>query len=184
MSSSTTEQPTIRAVRVGDEPIVRDICAQMLLDAPEAFGETLAEVEARSPAEWSLFVERCAEGIDMSAFFAEDDSGVCGFVRADASDPRTPPGTVLVSQLWVAPRQRGKGSGRELMNAVTRWAEERRASRISLGVAESNLGVQKFYERLGYVDTGIRLPLLSNPALQVVVMAKRLNLSKQSPLPD
>jgi len=146
----------------------------MVLDAPEAFEATLADVEGRSPAEWILFVERCAKGADMSAFLAEDSFGVCGFVRADINDPRTPPGTVLVSQLWAAPRQRGRGLGRELMNAVTRWAEERHAARISLGVAESNLEVQKFYERLGYSDIGIRVPLPSNPTLQVVVMARRL----------
>jgi ribosomal protein S18 acetylase RimI-like enzyme len=146
----------------------------MLLDAPEAFEETLAEVEGRGPSEWVLFVERCAKGTDMSAFVAEDGSGVCGFVRADTTDPRTPPGTVLVSKLWAAPRQRGRGLGRELMNAVTKWAEERQAARISLGVSESNLKVQKFYERLGYVDIGIRVPLPSNPTAQAVVMARRL----------
>ncbi|HEU0175586.1 MAG TPA: GNAT family N-acetyltransferase [Blastocatellia bacterium] len=146
----------------------------MLLDAPEAFAATLAEVEGRSPAEWILFVERCARGTDMSAFLAEDSSGVCGFVRADLKDPRIPPGTVLVSQLWAAPRQRGRGLGRELMNAVTRWAEERQAASISLGVVESNLEVQKFYERLGYADIGIRVALRSNPTEQVVVMARRL----------
>jgi hypothetical protein len=42
MSSSTTEAPAIRAVRAGDESIVRDVCVQMLLDTPEPFGETLA----------------------------------------------------------------------------------------------------------------------------------------------
>jgi ribosomal protein S18 acetylase RimI-like enzyme len=110
----------------------------------------------------------------MSAFLAEDGSGVCGFVRADAADPRIPPGTVLVSQLWAAPRQRGMGLGRELMNAVTKWAEDRQAARISLGVAESNLKVQKFYEGLGYADIGIRVPISSNPTMQAVVMARRI----------
>ncbi len=174
MPSSATERPTIRAVHAGDGPIVRDVCVQMLLDAPGAFNATLAEVEGRSSSEWVLLVERCAKRTDMSAFLAEDGSGVCGFVRADATDPRIPPGTVLVSQLWAAPRQRGMGLGRELMNAVTKWAEDRQATRISLGVIESNLEAQKFYERLGYADIGIRVPLSSNPTMQVVVMARRL----------
>ena len=174
MPSSAIKRPAIRAVRAGDGPIVREVCVQMLLDAPEAFAETLAKVECRSPSEWVMFVERCAEGTDMSAFLAEDSSGVCGFVRADATDPRIPPGAVLVSQLWAAPRQRGMGLGRELMNAVTKWAEDRQATRISLGVIESNLEVQKFYERLGYADIGIRVPLPSNPTMRVVVMARGL----------
>jgi ribosomal protein S18 acetylase RimI-like enzyme len=174
MPSSATERPTIRAVQAGDGPIVRDVCMQMLLDAPEAFNARLAEVEGRSLSEWVLFVERCARGTDMSAFLAEDSSGVCGFVHADAADPRVMPGTVLVSHLWAAPRQRGIGLGRELMNAVTKWAEDRQAASISLGVVESNLGAQKFYERLGYADIGIRVPLPSNPTMQVVVMARRL----------
>ena len=174
MPSSATGRPTIRAVQAGDGPIVRDVCVQMLLDAPEAFAATLAEVEGRSSSQWVLFVERCARGTDMSAFLAEDGSGVCGFVRADATDPRIPPGTVLVSQLWAAPRRRGMGLGRELMNAVTKWAEDRQATRISLGVIESNLEAQKFYESLGYADIGIRVPLLSNPTMQVVVMARKL----------
>ena len=174
MPSSATERPIIRAVQAGDGPIVRDVCMQMLLDAPEAFNATLAEVEGRSPSEWVLFVERCAKGTEMSAFLAEDGSGICGFVRADATDSGVPPGTVVVSQLWAAPRRRGMGLGRELMNVVTRWAEDSQAACISLGVVESNLEVQKFYERLGYADIGIRVPLPSNPTMQVVVMARRL----------
>lgn len=174
MPSSAIERPTIRPVRAGDWPIVRDVCAQMLLDAPGAFEETIAEVEGRPTSEWVLFVERCAKMIDMSAFLAEDGSGVCGFIRADMTDPRTPPGTVVVSKLWASPRQRGRGLGRELMDVVTRWAQERQAARISLGVAESNLKVQKFYERLGYTDIGIRVPILSNPPIQAVIMSRRL----------
>jgi ribosomal protein S18 acetylase RimI-like enzyme len=173
-SSSAPGRPRIRAANASDGPLVRDVNLQMLLDSPDAFGESLAEVQGRAVAEWTRFAERCAAGVDTAAFLAEDDQGVCGFVRGDTKDPRTPPGTVLVSQLWTAPRQRGKGLGRELMDAVTRWAAGRRAARICLGVAESNLGVQKFYERLGYADSGIRMPLQPDHQLQVVVMVRPL----------
>jgi hypothetical protein len=60
------------------------------------------------------------------------------------------------------------------MSAVAKWAAERGAVPIALGVSESNFVVQKFYEHLGHVDTGMRVPAPSNPALQVVVMTKRL----------
>src|SRR5215475_1559075 len=64
----TNEGQTIRAVQAGDWAIVRDVCVEMILDSPDAFGETLAEAQGRSSSEWSLFVERCANGTEMSAF--------------------------------------------------------------------------------------------------------------------
>jgi GNAT superfamily N-acetyltransferase len=67
----------------------------------------------------------------------------------EARHPRLPPEAIWVAQLWVAPRQREKKLGRELMNGVTRWAIERHAAQIFLGVKQSNLG---------YADTGMRVP--------------------------
>lgn len=73
-SSITDERPTIRRVKADDWLIVRDVNVQMLIDAPDAFGEMLSEVQERSPSEWEQFVARCAEGKEMSAFLAEDIS--------------------------------------------------------------------------------------------------------------
>jgi ribosomal protein S18 acetylase RimI-like enzyme len=124
---------------------VREVYVKMLPDSPRAFSERQAGIEARSPSDWRQLVECCAKGTDMAAFLAEDRSGVCGFFRGDTTDPRTPPRTALVGQLWVAPHQRAMGLGRALLDAVARWAEDRRLERIALGVMESNLAVQKFY---------------------------------------
>ena len=73
-----------------DWELVRDAYLKMLLDSPDAFGETFAEAQSRSSSEWSAFVERCARGADMSAFIAEDNCGVCGFVRGDTREPLVP----------------------------------------------------------------------------------------------
>jgi len=166
------EPARIRAVSADDAELVRDFYLRMLADSPDAFGETLDNAQRRTTAEWQAFVNHCVVGNEIIAFIGEDTRGSCGFVRGELGDPRTPPGTVLVSELWVAPEQRSLGLGRELMNSVTRWAEARHAIRISLGVAEKNLAVQGFYKKLGYADTGRRVPLPSNETLQVVVMVR------------
>lgn len=165
----------IRPVEAVDWETVRDISRRMLIDSPEAFGETLDAVQSRTASEWKAFAEACESGREMAAFLSKDETGAFGFVRADTKFPGLPPSTVLVRLLWVAPHQRQNGSGRELMDAVENWAENRGASQIVLGVMESNLHVQKFYEHLGYVDTGMRVNVPATPAAQVVIMSRRLD---------
>jgi ribosomal protein S18 acetylase RimI-like enzyme len=151
------------------------ICTSRCEDAPQAFGETRDEIARRASEDWGAVVAAWTAGTTSVAFVAEDADGPCGFVRGDATDPRAPPGTALVSNLWTAPRQRRRGLGRGLMDAVTRWATLRKAKRISLGVTDANQAVIGFYEALGYRVTGRRAPAGSNSALQVVVMAHELH---------
>jgi hypothetical protein len=101
----------IRQVVESDWNAVSIIYRAMLTDAPTAFGETIQEIEQRTDADWKSLVGQWAQGSRVVAFIAEDAGGFCGFVRADATDPRTPPGTVLVSNLWTASRKRGQGLG-------------------------------------------------------------------------
>ncbi len=128
----------IRQLVESDWNAVSTVYRAMLTDTPTAFGETIQEIEQRTDSDWKSLVAQWAEGSRAVAFIAEDAAGYCGFVRADTTDPRTPPGTVLVSNLWTAPRQRGRGLGRVLMNAVEQWARRHQAERIALGVTEEN----------------------------------------------
>jgi GNAT superfamily N-acetyltransferase len=163
---------TIRPITLADMDLVRDVLRQMLTDSPHAFGETLAELNARSPEEWQAWVAHFSNPTQAQAFVAEDALGSCGFLCADANDPRPPKGAVLVSRVWAAPRQRGTGLGKALMEAATHWATAQSAEQIMLGVLETNVSVLKFYEHLGYSDTGIRAPV--DDTTQVIVLGRRL----------
>lgn len=167
-------QAPIRLIQPVDWPMVRDITLQMLTEAPQAFGETLIAAQAHAPTDWIRFVEHFADSARASAFVAEDEDGACGFVCGDATDPRPPQGTVLVSRLWVAPHQRGTGLGKALMEAVTQWAAAHDADQITLGVTEVNQAVLKFYQHLGYSDTGIRAPWPADPTKNITILRRRL----------
>jgi ribosomal protein S18 acetylase RimI-like enzyme len=145
----------------------------MLTDSPEAFGETLAEAQARTAEDWYYYVEQTTLA-HQSAFISIADYGACGFVSGDSANPQTRPGTVVVSRLWVAPRKRGLGLGHQLMDVVTAWAHAEGAQLIGLGVTEMNVGAMKFYENLGYTDTGIRAPLPWDPTKQIIILGRRL----------
>lgn len=173
------QSASIRAVQPQDWPTVCEVTLQMLADAPHAFGETLAEAEARTTLEWQQWVEQLADTVHAGAYVAEDALGVCGFVRGDTTNPQLPPGAALAGQLWVAPRQRGTGLGRRLMEAVTQWASDWGAEQVVLGVMETNLSVIAFYEYLGYSDTGMRVQMPGDrpsggAPKTIIVMGRRL----------
>jgi ribosomal protein S18 acetylase RimI-like enzyme len=172
-TSHSGDSVSIRLVQPGDWPIVRDVVLKMYNDAPYAMGGSLAEEEARTEQEWRQYAGKLADTTHACGYLAEDAQDTCGFVAGDADYPSLPPHTVAVFRLWVAPRQRGTGLGRRLMDAVTEWAASWGAEQVALGVRETNLNVLEFYGHLGYADTGMRMQVPDQPG-SVVIMGRRL----------
>jgi ribosomal protein S18 acetylase RimI-like enzyme len=50
----------------------------------------------------------------------------------------------------IDPEHRGKGRGREIMNAAEQWLRQRGIEKLMLLVRSDNTKVQTFYEQLGY----------------------------------
>lgn len=50
----------------------------------------------------------------------------------------------------IDPEHRGKGCGREIMNAAEDWLRQRGIEKLMLLVRSDNTKVQAFYEQLGY----------------------------------
>jgi GNAT superfamily N-acetyltransferase len=81
----------------------------------------------------------------------------------------------LVS-MWVAPHARGQGVGSQLVAAVVEWARHHDATSVQLWVTEANAAARRLYESCGFVLSGGRQTLPSNPLLSEVAM--RLALGK------
>jgi ribosomal protein S18 acetylase RimI-like enzyme len=174
MTTSDSEDiVSIRLVQPKDWLTIRDVILKMFTDAPYAIGGTLAEEEARTMQEWQQYAGKLADTTRACGYLAEDAHGTCGFVEGNTDYPELPPGTVAAFRLWVAPQQRGTGLGRNLMDAVTEWANKWGADQITLGVKETNPNALKFYEHLGYQDTGLRLHTPDDPK-EVIIMFRRL----------
>jgi ribosomal protein S18 acetylase RimI-like enzyme len=67
--------------------------------------------------------------------------------------------------MWVHPEHRGRGIGARLLHAVVEWAAGDGAREVSLWVADGNETAAGLYRRAGFVPTGRRQPLPSNPAV-------------------
>lgn len=57
--------------------------------------------------------------------------------------------------LSVEPEHQGKGHGRAIHQAAVDWLREQGVWKINLSVRSENQAVQKFYERLGYVQNHV-----------------------------
>lgn len=140
--------PTIERIGPDGWERVRATRMRALRDAPDAFWVTPVEEAARSPAEW----RQRLEGPDAATFLAShagEDVGIAVGARHHAH-----PEDAALYAMWVAPRARGGGVGRALIDRVAAWARGRGFSGLRLDVGDHNVCALALYERLGFVPTG------------------------------
>jgi GNAT superfamily N-acetyltransferase len=137
---------TIRRAEAEDWQGLRDLRLRALADSPDAFLATLEEAKTRSDEEWRNW------GQDGPIFVAEPFDGMAGGFVTDEGD-------VMLWGMWVTPARRGSGLAEALARAVIDWARGEGAPRVVLWVVIGNAPAERFYERLGFVATGVTAKL-------------------------
>jgi ribosomal protein S18 acetylase RimI-like enzyme len=149
----------VRRVRADEWEELRDTRLRALADAPDAFATTHAEACARPEQWWRDWARRSAEGAEQAMFLAWLEGKPIGIAGAFRTG-----GRIDVIAMWTSPEQRGEGVGRALLDAAVAFAGE---AEVHLGVTETNAGARRFYERYGFVPTGVTEPLRPNSHLRV-----------------
>ena len=145
---------------------LREIRLRALRDAPNAFGSAYGEEEGQ-PGEW------WRESLATFAWFVAATPGdVVGLAAGMPPEPER--NAVNLISMWVAPAWRGVGVADRLVGAVVQWAATTGVDEVRLRVAEGNERARRFYQRLGFENTGDLKPLRSNPGICVEEM--RLHL--------
>ncbi|MEV0471128.1 GNAT family N-acetyltransferase, partial [Streptomyces prunicolor] len=73
--------------------------------------------------------------------------------------------------VFVRPEVRGIGLTEVLFDAALEWAWGRGVERVRLIVHEDNERARRFYGKVGFVPTGVVVPLAGNPDEREVEMA-------------
>lgn len=136
----------IRRIAPGDGLLLRDLRSRSLEDAPEAFGQTLAEALAKPVMDWHRSALQSSHGDHRTWLLAERASDVVGLVQGR----RRSPGTLLLFSMWVEPGSRRLGIGRALITALESWAGSWRATETVLWVFRHNSAAVSFYRDLGF----------------------------------
>jgi GNAT superfamily N-acetyltransferase len=164
----------IRRLGGGDGGRLRDVRLRALADAPYAFWSSLAREVDRGPEFWEDRVAESELGEHGAVFIAvENDRSVGmagGFVVGEGS------GVVVLWGMWVDPLVRQGGLGRALVEAVASWAREAGADQVRLGVTDCDQSrpAAALYHKLGFVDTGERVPLEWNPSLIARILSRSI----------
>lgn len=159
----------VRRVVPSDAGKVRAIRMEMLADAPLAFIETLAQAAERPHADFQARVAVSSEGGHSARFVADAGCRLVGHAGALADDDDR---TWLIS-VYVSPSHRGTGVLADLVEAVAGWSRANYRDWLALTVVSSNTRARRAYQRLGFHETGTRVPHLTIATLSEIEMVRR-----------
>ncbi|MER7458957.1 GNAT family N-acetyltransferase [Micromonospora sp. NPDC126480] len=160
----------VRRVRPADAARMRALRLEMLADAPLAFLETIADAAARPHAEFAARVAHVSSGTRMAQFVADPGGRLVGHAGGTVTPEE--PGLTVVYAVYVTPSWRGTGLLADLVDAVAGWSRACGRAELMLEVVVGNDRAYRAYQRLGFVDTGVRVPHPTIPTLTELQMRR------------
>ncbi|MDT0463438.1 GNAT family N-acetyltransferase [Streptomyces gibsoniae] len=161
----------IRSIRPDEWPAVKELRLAALQDpvAHLAFLETFEQASARPDAFWQERAASGAEGaLEARQIVAESTDGRwAGTLTVLIEDAGTKDWAGLpvernqghVVGVFIRPEHRGSGLSKALFDAGLEWAWSRGVERVRLIVHEDNTQARALYRKIGFVPSGVTVPL-------------------------
>ncbi len=164
----------VRRVTAADAARMRALRLEMLADHPLAFLETLAQAAARSHEGYRQRLAQAAAGGQLAQFIADPGGRSRLIGHAGGTVLPETPGETVIFAVYVTPAHRGGKLLAELVEAVSDWSRAAGRGRLMLEVVTGNDRAVRAYEKLGFEDTGERVPHPVLPALTELRMRRRI----------
>ena len=133
--------------------------------------DAILEIERESFTDpWSReAMEYALEDTNGGILVAAEDGQVRGFAVFHCAYEESE-----LYNLAVSPRFRGRGAGRELLEAVLTETRRRGAEKIFLEVRESNAAARGLYQSAGFGVIGVRKAYYERPKEDAIIMELEL----------
>jgi len=129
----TSAAAALTIAPIGDADVAAVVALWQACELTRPWNDPAADLAlARRGPNSAVLVGRDGDGLVASVLVGHD--GHRGWVYYVAIDPE----------------HRGKGHGREIMNAAEEWLRQRGIEKLMLMVRSDNTKVQAFYESIGY----------------------------------
>jgi ribosomal protein S18 acetylase RimI-like enzyme len=165
-------QMRIRALVPNEIDLHRAVRLRALQDAPDSFGETLADVAARPITYWEELTRSVTEPERHVMFLACEGDEVLGCVYGLVNRQHSDHGRV--GSMWVSPGARRRGIGQALLEAVIAWSRRRGFKGLGLWAPAHSPAALALYAKAGFRETGLRQAMPTNPNLDIVEMTLQL----------
>lgn len=159
------EDVRVRRLESDDWEVYRDIRLESLADAPYAYGSSLAREQAFDEATWRVRVSG-ETGVTVVATIGTEPVGVMGVY--------TGLGFAMLVAAWVRPTTRGRGVADALVADLIDWTRSQDYPELELRVADGNTAARNLFLRNGFLPTGEREPLESDPTVATERMIHKL----------
>jgi RimJ/RimL family protein N-acetyltransferase len=162
----------VHRVTADDAARMRALRLEMLADSPLAFLETVAQAAARPHEAYRRRIAQAAHGGQTAQFVADPGERARLIGHAGGTVLPEDRGTTVVFAVYVTPEYRGGKVLAELIEAVAAWSLASGRDRLMLEVVTGNGRAVRAYEKLGFEDTGERVPHPVLPALTELRMRR------------
>jgi RimJ/RimL family protein N-acetyltransferase len=163
---------TVHRVTPADAARMRALRLEMLADSPLAFLETLAQAAARPHEDYRRRIVQASTGRQVAQFVADPGPGTRLIGHAGGTVLPEEPGVTVVFAVYITPERRGGRVLAELIDAVAAWSAEAGRDELMLEVVVGNDRAVRAYRRLGFRETGVRVPHPVLPALTELQMRR------------
>jgi ribosomal protein S18 acetylase RimI-like enzyme len=142
-----------------------------LKDTPSAFGSTYTRESNRTDEDW-IRLASAWNGQGSVFYIAIEHGEPCGMIGGTLDEEA--PRRAWVRSMWVAPAHRRMNLGTRLMDAVQRWAQRAGMDELRLMVTSNNAPALAFYEKCGFLRTGMKQPYDNDPSLFKFEMSRAI----------
>lgn len=147
----------LKTCTVADIPVLREIGIETFTDTfgaqnkPENLNDYLKK--AYDPAK----LQSELETTDSYFYFLLDGEEIAGYVKLNINDAQTEviaDQALEIEKIYIRKNHKRKGFGRFLIEKAEELARKKRKSVLWLGVWEENHPAMRFYEKMGFKQTG------------------------------
>jgi 2-polyprenyl-3-methyl-5-hydroxy-6-metoxy-1,4-benzoquinol methylase/ribosomal protein S18 acetylase RimI-like enzyme len=168
----------IRRVEPDEWEALREVRLAALADSPDAFGATLEDERRFDEARWRGWATGDGWAGEVATFVADGGASFAGM--ATGFHPEDEPTFVHLFAMWVRPEDRRGGIGRQLVDAVVRWASDQPSvDQVVLRVTIANEDAVWFYTSCGFVGTSER-PAALREGSSLMTQTMRLLIGTRS----